>query len=325
MVDIENIKREYQEKAVLYGDFCKELVNQLSFLLEENNIQTGFPIEHRIKSSDSVLDKIQRNNLDIVSITEVNDFAGVRIICLFYKDLEKVEDLLKENLIIHKRENAINRLSDNTFGYGSIHFEASPKSEWLKIPTFKKHSKCKVEIQLRTAAQHIWAAVSHSLQYKKEADIPFELRRTINRAAALLETVDLEFERVQNERRKYFSSINSTKNNDILNIDTLKYVLDQNLPPENKSPSEDYSPLLNDVLVFGIDKMDKLDSLLKKHMVVLAKKNKELVESVNKRSTEQSNKLYYGYYHSGFVRNALREEFGQKADKYFEETYSSRK
>lgn len=57
-------------------------------------------------------------------------------------------------------------------------------------------SGLKAEVQVRTVTQHVWAAASHVLQYKQEASVPLPVRRSIYRVSALLETVDLEFERV---------------------------------------------------------------------------------------------------------------------------------
>lgn len=310
---IENLKTEFYQKFPSYSEFCKELVNQITFLLKEKEIKPGFPIEYRVKTLESIIDKIERNNLSISSIEEMKDFAGIRIICLFHSDLSEIEQVLNENLIVHNRENTSDRLNDNAFGYESIHLEASPKEEWFKIPTFKKHEGCKVEIQLRTASQHIWAAVSHTLQYKKESDIPFELRRTINRSAALLETVDLEFERVQNERKKYVSTIatQSTIKHD-LNIDTLKYILDNNLPIENRSSDEPYSRLLNELFYFNITNMEQVDQLLKKHKNKLIQMNADVIKEISSKNIKFS-----GYHHSGFLRHALRLEFKNTAEEFY--------
>ncbi len=312
MKNVDHLKTEYHEQYPLYSEFCRELVNQLNFLLNEKEIHPGFPIEYRVKTIESILEKIERNDLEINSVVEMNDFAGIRIICLFYKDLELVEEILNENLIIHKTENTANRLGDNVFGYESIHFEVSPKSEWLKIPTFKKHANCKVEIQLRTASQHIWAAVSHTLQYKKESDIPFQLRRTINRSAALLETVDLEFERVQNERNKYLANIGQQIED--LNIDTLKSVLDSILPTENRRSNEPYSSLLQDVLAMGVKNAGELKKLLEKHIGFILEKNTKYIE--DQQNDKNRTRPITRYYHSGLTRIMLQEEFKKKYDDY---------
>jgi ppGpp synthetase/RelA/SpoT-type nucleotidyltranferase len=315
-MNLESIKADHAIKYPLYYDFCKELVNQINPLLVENDIYMGFPVEFRVKTLESVLNKLERNTLEVKCVEDIIDFAGIRIICLFHNDLNVIESLLADNFVVHKKENTVSRLNDNSFGYESIHFVISPKPEWFRIPTFKKHKNCKVEIQLKTGAQHIWAAASHLLQYKRELDIPFELRRTINRVAALLEIVDLEFERVESERKRYLGKIISGfTEDDSLNIDKLKYILDKNLPSQNKYYDEPYSEMLSELNDLGINSMDKLETLLKKHFPKLKLESDGLVE---RRQKENPDNLEIGYQHAGFVRRSLREEFGEKAKKYFD-------
>jgi hypothetical protein len=173
---------------------------------------------------------------------------------------------------------------------------------------------------LKTGAQHIWAAASHLLQYKREMDIPFELRRTINRVAALLEIVDLEFERVESERKKYLGKIiNGFTDDDTLNIDKLKYILDKNLPSQNKYSDEPYSELLSELNDLGINSMDKLETLLKKHFAKLKKESDGIIKQ---RKKENPDNIDIGYQHAGFVRHSLREEFGEKANKYFDKKFN---
>ena len=87
--------------------------------------------------------------------------------------------------------------------YQSLHYIIRIPKHWLKVSTFADLGELKAEIQLRTLAQHIWAATSHKLQYKHEDSVPPPIRRSIYRVSALLETVDLEFERVLAERGTY--------------------------------------------------------------------------------------------------------------------------
>jgi trimethylamine:corrinoid methyltransferase-like protein len=62
------------------------------------------------------------------------------------------------------------------------------------------------EVHVRTVLQHAWAAISHSLQYKKEDDVPAALRRRLNRLAALLELADQEFTTLSAEHRALHQS-----------------------------------------------------------------------------------------------------------------------
>jgi hypothetical protein len=77
-----------------------------------------------------------------------------------------------------------------------VHFVVEFPEPWFVVPTIGPMRGLRAEIQVRTHAQHIWADASHILQYKKESSVAPKTRRDIHRIAALLETVDLEFEKV---------------------------------------------------------------------------------------------------------------------------------
>jgi hypothetical protein len=145
------------------------------------------------------------------------------------------------------------------------------------MPTFKKAAGMRAEIQVRSGAQHIWASASHILQYKQERDVPPPVRRAISRVAALLETVDLEFERVLDERAVYGSQKKSETATDELNVDLLAKVLDEELPSENMETEERYAELLPELLFFSINTPKKLRELIAKHRQLRRMKPNQLI------------------------------------------------
>jgi hypothetical protein len=58
------------------------------------------------------------------------------------------------------------------------------------LPEYGAYSDFPVEFQVRTVLQHAWGVISHSLDYKNEAETPPEIRRKLFRIAALMETGD---------------------------------------------------------------------------------------------------------------------------------------
>jgi putative GTP pyrophosphokinase len=215
-------------------------------------------------------------------------------------------------------------LQDDQFGYGSIHYEVQPPKSWLAIPTLKQLDGLRAEIQVRTSSQHIWAAASHILQYKRETHVPIPLRRAINRAAAFLETVDLEFERVLIERQEYTKLISKGVNDLPLNVESMRRVLDAALPAENRDDEEeeeDYAGLIDDLLHFKVTTTKQLESLIKKHLkaVLIEEKQhllqlkEELVSGLGPLGTDEA-RIAKGVYftHAGLVRMILKEEFGNK-------------
>jgi len=188
----------------------------------------------------------------------------------------------------------------------------------------------KAEIQVRTASQHIWASASHILQYKKEAHVPLPLRRSINRAAALLETVDLEFERVLAEREEYKVEVGNKKEDLPLNTESLRAVLDSALPMQNREANERYGELLDDLAQFKITATDQLRNLISQHLKAALESDANYVKrnlaGAKKQGVEPTDRLRRGVFftHVGLAREILSEAFGSKWSDYNVAAYRER-
>lgn len=143
-----------------------------------------FPVVHsvksRIKSTDHLLDKIQRKNVagrEITSINcfqEVTDFAGVRILHLRQNDFGKIKEVIDAKVSAgdwHLVEQPIAYTWDPEYEkyfvdlgcrcerkdsfYTSVHFVVRPRQD----------SPLSCEIQVRTLFEEIWGEIDHSLNY----------------------------------------------------------------------------------------------------------------------------------------------------------------
>ena len=117
-------------------------------------------------------------------------------------------------------------MTEGQFGYQSWHYVIAFPEKWLSVPSLCDFRGLRAELQLRTIAQHLWAAASHKLQYKAESSVPLPIRRSIHRVSALLETVDLEFDRVLQEREDYLKQAASRQPTKPINVDVLAQILD---------------------------------------------------------------------------------------------------
>lgn len=128
-------------------------------------------IKTRLKSSESLSKKLARKGLPATmkAIEEnINDVAGVRVICTFPKDLYTLADAIlaqDDVTLIEERDYVAN---PKPSGYRSLHLI-------IETPIFLESEKrlMKVEIQLRTISMNFWASLEHQLRYKKnlsEAD-----------------------------------------------------------------------------------------------------------------------------------------------------------
>lgn len=166
-MDIESLGREYQDFSSKAERLRIAISDQLMALISENSLTLGVPIESRLKTWSSVAEKLERKQLKLQSIRELPDLVGVRVILLFSSDVGKAVGLIEQVFEVVSREDTVTRLGDSQFGYQSQHFIVRLPESWLGVPTLSGLGQLTVELQIRTLAQHIWAAASHKLQYKQ--------------------------------------------------------------------------------------------------------------------------------------------------------------
>ena len=139
------------------------LNDELSTKHERNPIES---IKSRIKSPASIVEKLKRRGFEISvpSIMEnLNDVAGIRVICSFIDDIYDIAAMLtaQDDIKVLKIKDYIKNPKPN--GYRSYHII-------VEIPVFFSDRKqpLKVEIQIRTIAMDFWSSLEHQLKYKKK-------------------------------------------------------------------------------------------------------------------------------------------------------------
>ena len=232
-MEIQETKSQFEKLKSSYDSLGKNVTESLKILLQNENIQT-LSIYYRIKNSDSFLEKITRKSYE-KPFDEIEDICGIRIICYYQTDIEKISKIINKEFNVSESEDKETTLDYNQFGYRSYHLIASVNSEWEKTPNFRGLSNLKCEIQIRTILMHAWAEIEHSLAYKTELQTPLKFRRKLHRISAKLEEADEQFEELKIESKKYQIEVSEKvkKTNDDkleLNIDTLQAFMDANFP-----------------------------------------------------------------------------------------------
>lgn len=202
-----------------YDLAVKELIVKFEHLIYEHRSQGLYsPIEQvtgRVKTISSILDKAQKKKIPVDRIEEeLVDIAGVRIICQFVEDIQKVVEIIRQRTdmeIISERD-YINHMKDS--GYRSYHMIVL-----YEVQTMQGSRKIKVEIQIRTLAMNFWSTVEHSLQYKYKKNIPDHIREKLMGAADAIIVLDNEMSSVRSEIMDAQNSfqIHSKLVSDILN------------------------------------------------------------------------------------------------------------
>ena len=148
-----------------------------------------------VKTIASILDKAQKKKIYISEIEDkLVDIAGVRIICQFVEDIEKVVEIIRRrtDMEVIKERDYINHMKDS--GYRSYHMIVH-----YEVQTLQGSRKIKVEIQIRTLAMNFWSTIEHSLQYKYKKNIPDHIREKLMNAANAIIALDNEMSFVRSE------------------------------------------------------------------------------------------------------------------------------
>lgn len=177
----------------------KELTTKFNHLIKEHHDKGYYSsieqVEGRVKSISSILEKCHKKGISIDEITEkLEDIAGIRIICQFVEDIERVVELIRHrnDMEIKQEKDYIREQKDS--GYRSYHIIV-----WYTINTIEGPKKIMVEIQIRTMAMNFWATIEHSLQYKYKMHMPEEIQERLLRASEATVLLDREMSQVRLE------------------------------------------------------------------------------------------------------------------------------
>lgn len=201
----ENLKliqqfREFNRLMMCYRSAIREVTTKLEVLNDELSLEGDRnPIESiqsRIKKPESIAEKLQKmgKELNIESIEEnLNDVAGIRVICPFIEDIYKVADMLTRQDDIHtvRVKDYIRHPKGN--GYRSYHLI-------VEVPVFFSDRKkpMRVEVQIRTVGMNFWASLEHQMRYKKDIPNQEEITRELKECA---DTITLTDERMQSIKK----------------------------------------------------------------------------------------------------------------------------
>ena len=169
------------------------LNKELSLQKSRNPFET---IKCRIKSPESILGKMKKNNIPLTIADmekNLNDIAGIRVICSFPDDIYMLADCLlaQDDITLVAKKDYIRKPKPN--GYRSLHLI-------VEVPIFLTDEKkpMRVEVQFRTIAMDFWASLEHKLKYKKDVDDADEIVGQLKVCADSIETLDYQMQEIRN-------------------------------------------------------------------------------------------------------------------------------
>jgi putative GTP pyrophosphokinase len=189
----------WREFLIPYQQAVQEMQIKFESIVNEyHKLSQYSPIEFvtvRVKKISSILEKAKKKDIALSDIeNEIEDIAGVRIICQFVEDIDKVVDLIKSRrdiMIKYEKDYVTNT---KTSGYRSYHMII-----YYDVHTALGEKRIQAEIQIRTLAMNFWATIEHSLKYKYKHNIPMEIRNRLVAAAEAAHNLDNEMSKIRSE------------------------------------------------------------------------------------------------------------------------------
>jgi len=188
----------YKELMAYYKCAMMEVETKFRVLSENLSLEDDRnPIEAiktRIKSPESITKKLKGRSLPLTveSIEEnLNDVAGVRVICGFPSDIYRLSDafLRQDDVTLIEKKDYIANPKRN--GYRSLHLIVT-------VPIYLHDEKrmMRVEVQFRTIAMDWWASLEHQIRYKKEVLITKENAKELRDCAEQAAILDYRMEQL---------------------------------------------------------------------------------------------------------------------------------
>lgn len=184
-----------QEFNLLMGIYEKAL-NQVFDILSqvETKLHSEFGydiinnISKRIKTPESIIDKMKKKHYDIDFkniIENINDVAGIRITCPVKNDIYTILDIIEKlsNIEVIERKDYLSKPKKS--GYSGYHIIVE-----TPVDVKGKNIPIKVEIQIRTMAMDFWATNEHKVRYKSNKKLSILDSKRLTTYAKIINIID---------------------------------------------------------------------------------------------------------------------------------------
>lgn len=195
---VHTLAMPYKELMAYYRCAMMEVETKFRVLSENLSLEDDRnPIEAiktRMKSPESIIKKLKLRGfpLTVESIEEnLNDVAGVRVICGFPSDIYRLAEafLRQDDVTLIVKKDYIANPKRN--GYRSLHLIVT-------VPIYLHDEKrmMRVEVQFRTIAMDWWASLEHQIRYKKDVEISVDTAKELRDCAEQASILDYRMEEI---------------------------------------------------------------------------------------------------------------------------------
>ena len=200
--DFINNNKNFDVLMMKYRCAIREIQTKLEVLDDEfsavNKRNPISSIKSRVKSPASIYEKLRRRDLPFTEdsiVKNLDDVAGIRVICPFISDIYAVANMLisQDDVEVMEVKDYIKNPKPN--GYRSLHYV-------VIIPIYLSSGKeyMKVEVQIRTIAMNFWASLEHQMHYKQFGNE--EMPEIVNELTVCADTIyntDVHMQEIREE------------------------------------------------------------------------------------------------------------------------------
>ena len=199
-----NNAAKFGDLMMMYRCAIREVQTKLEVLDDEFSVENkrnpiSF-IKTRIKNPQSIYNKLQKLGYEFTAENiqeQLNDVAGVRVVCAFIDDIYTIANLIAEqdDIKVIKIKDYIKNPKPN--GYRSYHMIVE-----ILVFFSKGKTPMRVELQIRTNGMDFWATLEHQLRYKKGIeDLPGydEISKELLLSAQAVIETENEMQRIKNK------------------------------------------------------------------------------------------------------------------------------
>lgn len=321
--------KNYSTCKPLYEAFTIKMEELIRSILNEYNISVH-SVTSRTKDIEKLSEKLSQEGKAYKAFTGVTDLSGVRIICLFSEQVDKIAEIIKETFQVYSEFSVDKRevIDPDRFGYLSLHYVVKLSKERAQLKEYERYSHLFCEIQIRSILQHAWAEIEHDLGYKSDLALPRNIKRRFYRLAGLLELADNEFDQLQEDISQYAAKVDEkikTAPEQLLvdKISLGKYIMESNIVKEIDGaiasvmeaklidPMPEFA--LKVVEFFGLKTINQLDETLKSNSEGITKYAKDFIERARTAEIRRGISLMLmGYFLAGQSQDT------EKVEKYLD-------
>eukprot|EP01030_Chromulinospumella_sphaerica_P000625 gene625-618_t len=195
----------YAAQAVALEDACAALTARMATVVTQAGGVDITKVEGRVKDADECVRKfvrkyrpaLEESNTPYDIETYITDLIGVRVVCLYEDELEKIAQIVRAHFAVIDVTDKVSAVesTEASFGYKGLHLDLRLSVAERDLPEHAAYAQWPFELQVRTIIQDSWSVLDHKIKYKKS--IPGQLKRRINVLSALFELADREFRQIR--------------------------------------------------------------------------------------------------------------------------------